>query len=127
MTPRLFDAEPRPQHRDPIYLQPRNRRRVETIEPAFLSARISDGDTATAAAKSITPGATEAAIEAVFDLNRTVDFTDDELCAALGSRYYKPTVVSARSRLAKAGLLEDSGERRLSVRGRQAIVWRLAS
>ena len=49
--------------------------------------------------------------------------TDDELCAQV-PYLYPPTVKSARSRLSKAGELVDSGERRLSDRGRRQIVWR---
>ena len=126
--PTLFDAEPRPQHRDPIYLQPRRSRPVEVlVEPAFLSARISDPDTATAAAQSITPGRTERLLLAMFKSNRfQVGYTDDELCSEIRGAH-PPTLKTARSRLSKAGLLEDSGLRRQSNRGRAQIVWRLAS
>ena len=124
-SPTLFDAEPRPQHRDPIYLQPRRSRPVVTVEPAFLSARISDGDTATAAAQSITPGRTERVILAHFE-RCGMWLTDDELCRDLGNLYHGPTVRTARSRLSKAGVLVDSGKRGRSARGRAQICWRLA-
>ena len=125
-----FDAEPRAQHRDPIYLQPRRARRIETIvEPAFLSARISDPETSIEAAKAQT-GRTERLILELFrrgGLPFKVGMTDDELAWAMGhGSFHAPTVKSARSRLTKAGLLEDSGTRRPSNRGRQQIAWRLS-
>ena len=124
-SPTLFDAEPRPQHRDPIYLQPRRARRIETIvEPAFLSARISDPETSIEAAKAQT-GRTERVILAHFERSG-LWLTDDELCTQLGNLYHAPTVKTARSRLARAGLLVDSGKRGKSARGRQQIAWRLA-
>ena len=51
--------------------------------------------------------------------------TDDELCDRLIG-HYPPTVKTARSRLSKAGVLVDSGERRMSNHNRPSIVWRLA-
>lgn len=50
--------------------------------------------------------------------------TADE-AAALLPRLYPPTLASALSRLASHELIEDSGARRASNRGRPAIVWRL--
>ena len=120
--PTLFDAEPRPQHRDPIYLQPRTRRPVETVT---LSSRIGDPSTSDAAAASITPGRTERVILAHFE-RCGMWLTDDELCRDLGNLYHGPTVRTARSRLSKAGVLVDSGKRGKSARGRQQIAWRLA-
>jgi hypothetical protein len=52
--------------------------------------------------------------------------TDDELVKGCPG-FYGPTLKSARSRLAKRGLLADSGQRRKSDRGCDSIVWVLAS
>ena len=119
-SPTLFDAEPRPQHRDPIYLQPRRARRIETIvEPAFLSARISDPATSVEAAKTISDRTTRMIRAAL----RGGPKTADEIKALPEFRgMYGPTVVSAISR---SGAV-DSGSRRPSSRGRDQIVWRLA-
>ena len=91
-------------------------------EPAL--ARVSDPDTSHVAARSVTPGRTEAAILFVFA--RWPAMTDDGLCDRLIG-HYPPTVKSARSRLTRAGLLVDSGERRMSERNRPMIVWTKAS
>ena len=91
----LFDLPPHPRHRR------------------------TDPDTSKHAARSVSPR-TEQLIEAIFAGGGR--FTDDELADALRD-HYKPTVVSARSRLAKRGVLKDSGQRRLSARGREQVVW----
>ena len=127
MTPEplsLFDDRARPPFPRP----------VETVQ---LAARMTDPDTSVAAAASITPGRTEAAILDGFRRQRAVvariggdeadeGYTDDELVAQMAPEHYSPTVKSARSRLSNAGLLVDSGTRRPSSRGREMIVWRLA-
>jgi predicted ArsR family transcriptional regulator len=87
-------------------------------------ARAVDTQTALDAAKSITPGRTETLILDLFARERC-GMTDDEIAARL-AQCYSPTVRSARSRLTKAGLLVDSGERRPSGRGRTMIAWRVA-
>ena len=93
-------------------------------------ARAVDTQTALDAARSITPGRTERQILDAFHREgyrkprHLRGFTDDELCAWMPT-LYPPTVKSARSRLTNQGLLEDSGERRPSIRGRDQIVWRL--
>jgi hypothetical protein len=96
---------------------------VGPVDSVQLAARRSDPETSVTAAGSITPGRTEAAI---LDLFRVSWFTDDELAAVLAPEHYGPTVKTARSRLSKAGLLVDTGQRRPSSRGRDMIVWRLA-
>ncbi len=91
-------------------------------------ARRADPDTSRDAAQSIRPGRTEAKILAMFPLVTTIPrrgVTDDELAWML-PEIHPPTVKTARSRLTKAGLLVDSGERRDSNRGRSQIVWKLA-
>ena len=92
-------------------------------------ARAVDTQTALDAARSITPGRTEALILEAFHRvgyrkPRREGFTDDELCHWMPT-LYAPTVKSARSRLSNQGLLVDSGVRRPSNRGRDQIVWRL--
>ena len=117
--------ETRPTFQDPIYRRPRGRRPVETVT---LASRIGDPETSDAAAASITPGRTEAAVLLAFEINRNMGgtgLTDDELMAILPPTAYKPTFVTARSRLSKAGLLVDSGKRGVSARGRSQIAWRL--
>ena len=96
---------------------------VEHTLPGMPAARRTDPDTSHAAAASITPGRTERMILSL--LYPALILTDDEICELLGS-LHPPTVKSARSRLTKAGLLVDTGERRPSNRGRDQIVWRLA-
>lgn len=86
--------------------------------------RVSDPDTSRAAAESVDPKPAETAILAEFD--RFGMLNDDELCQQL-PEFYPPTIRTARSRLAKAGVLVDSGTRRPSLRGRQMTVWKRAS
>lgn len=86
-------------------------------------ARRHDRPTAHAAAATIQPGPTEQAILRQFRYG--FEITDDELAGMLPD-LYAPTVKTARSRLAKAGLLVDTGRRRPSQRGCDQIVWRLA-
>ena len=92
--------------------------------------RHSDPVTSLEAARSITPGRTERLILEAFHREgyrkprHLRGFTDDELCTWMPT-LHSPTVKSARSRLSNQGLLEDSGERRPSIRGRDQIVWRL--
>jgi hypothetical protein len=97
----LFDLSPHPRHRH------------------------TDPDTSQAAAAAQRPSALEAEIIRVFHLHRPhVGLTDDQVCRLLPDRY-APTVKTARSRLTKAGVLVDSGQRQRSNRGRDMIVWRL--
>lgn len=93
------------------------------VSHAGLS-RSSDPDTSRAAAQWISKGV-ENAVRGAFRRGPANGYTDDELCVRLYD-LHAPTVKSARSRLSKRGLLVDSGERRLSDRGRAQIVWRLA-
>jgi len=64
--------------------------------------------------------------DAILAAHRAADgLTDSELCARI--QYRAGTVVSARSRLARAGLLRDSGRTRPSIEtSRSQTVWRLA-
>ena len=89
-------------------------------------ARNMDSDTAKAAARSIT-GRTERRILEVFEGLAGRGLTDDELAAFSLPNIYRPTLVSARSRLTAHGLVVDSGVRRDSQRGRPQIVWILKS
>jgi hypothetical protein len=86
------------------------------------AVRLFDPDTSYAAAQAIGNGV-ENAVYRVF-CRHGYWLTDDELAFQLDG-FYAPTVKSARSRLAKRGLLVDSGKRRLSDRGQKMIVWRL--
>jgi len=90
-------------------------------------ARTSDPDTSRAAARTIGKG-TETAVMAAHCKGvfySWAGLTDDEL-AEIMDGWHPPTVKSARSRLSRRGLLVDSGERRLSSRGRAQIVWQVA-
>ena len=87
--------------------------------------RHSDPDTSRAAAAAQHPSALEIEILQVFHADGGRGLTDDELVAVLRHRY-GPTVKTARSRLAKRGVLIDTGERRRSNRGRDMAVWKLA-
>jgi hypothetical protein len=81
-------------------------------------ARSGDPQTSLDAARSISPGRTEAQIEQV--LARFGPLTADELCQKLPT-VYPPSLKSALAR----ARVEDSGLRRPSLRGRSQIVWRL--
>ena len=84
-----------------------------------------DTDTSIEAAIKVTPR--------VSDLQRTVlDFlrlqgehgaTDEEIAEATGLYLY--TSAPRRGELCINGYVEDSGDRRCTVRGRRAIVWRI--
>lgn len=87
--------------------------------------RRTDPDTSRAAAAAQKPAALEAEIVRVFEIDGGRGLTDDELARVLGARY-SPTVKTARSRLTKRGVLVDTGQRRLSNRGRLMAVWQLA-
>lgn len=87
-------------------------------------ARASDPPTSHAAAASVGDGPKHA-VWSLF-LNSCLGFTDDEMCARRPG-FYAPSLKTARSALKDAGWLEDSGERRLSDRGREMIVWRYRS
>jgi hypothetical protein len=88
--------------------------------------RHSDPDTSRAAAAAQKPSALEVEIVDTFRLHRPdIGLTDDQLCRLLHTRH-APTVKTARSRLAKRGVLIDTGERRRSNRGRDMAVWKLA-
>lgn len=98
MQPTLFDQSPMPRH------------------------RATDPETSKQAAAGQCPGALEAEILEVFHVDGGRGLTDDELVSVLRPRY-GPTVKTARSRLAKRGVLVDTGQRRLSNRGRLMAVW----
>lgn len=85
------------------------------------AARRTDPATSHAAAETVRPGKTEAAILAVARIAGPL--TDDELCHRLPG-LYGPTVKTARSRLSKQGLLVPDGVR-MSCRQREMTVWRI--
>lgn len=85
-------------------------------------ARATDPVTSKAAAGQVRQGPTETAILTV--LRMAGPLTDDELCHRLPG-LYGPTVKTARSRLAKRGLLVPAGTR-LSMRQREMTVWQIA-
>jgi hypothetical protein len=85
-------------------------------------ARTSDPATSHAALTNSESRNVERAILILF--RPGVSYTDDELVDALQGTVFGPTARSARSRLARQGHLYDTGERRLSARGRPSIVWR---
>lgn len=84
------------------------------------AVRLFDPDTSYQAARIIGSGVENAVYRAFCEA--AGGMTDDDLCSTC-PEFYGPTLKSARSRLAKRGLLEDSGERRKSNRGQQMIVW----
>lgn len=89
-------------------------------------ARHDDPETSRLAASSVVERRSE--LESLILITVTChDFgmTDDEICAVLPRRH-PPTVKTARTRLSNAGLLVDTGEKRLSNRQRSMIVWRRA-
>ena len=95
------------------------------FDPAPAGAlRHEDPVTSLAAARK-QRGGTEAAIRDEFARYDLGNLTDDELCDRLNG-YHPPTVKSARSRLSKAGWLEDAGVRRDSGTGTPMICWRRA-
>ena len=100
---------------------------THTISPDQLEffneprARRMDPDTSHAAAGSVEAWVTEDRILRTFAIHGSL--TDDELCEKL-PLWHPPTIKTARSRVAKRGLLVDSGERRPSMRGRDMVVWR---
>lgn len=85
-------------------------------------ARRTDPDTSKAAAASVGNGLEPKILEV---LDRRGPSTADEIVQALLPAY-PPSCKSAISRLKNAGLVEDSGERRPSNRGRLQCVWRLS-
>ncbi len=88
--------------------------------------RHSDPQTSVDAARGIT-GRTELEILAHFEKHDEWDggWTAQELCDDL-DHIYGPTLVSALTRLHKAGVVRATGVTRPSRRGREQIAWRLA-
>ena len=86
--------------------------------------RVKGSDTSTAAAISQEPSlaSTQYKILSIIRYYATSGCTDDELEGVTGLRHQS---VSARRReLVLAGLVVDSGERRLTSSGRMATVWK---
>lgn len=94
----LFDLSPHPRHRH------------------------TDPTTSAQACRSVTATHTETAILTAFR-HAPAGLTDDELATLLAPTHYPPTTKTARSRLSGRGLLVDTGLRRLSLRGRDMVVW----
>lgn len=92
-------------------------------EPA---ARRTDPDTSRDAARAVTQhaGALQTLVLEEFSLHDYM--TDEELIERVPDVWW-PTLKKRRSELTALGLLVDSGQRRKSARGRQMIVWRLAT
>ena len=90
----------------------------------FLSARTTDPATSVEAAKQVS-GRTD---REVLDLLRSTGraLTADQIVAGLDGPRHPPTVVSAISRLRKAGLVVAVGARK-SARGRPAITWKAST
>lgn len=89
------------------------------------SARRADPPTSVAAAQAVraASGALEQEIVAAYRTHGPL--CDDELVVVLADRH-GPTVITARSRLARRGVVVPTSAQRLSRRGRPQIVWRLA-
>lgn len=85
-------------------------------------ARATDPETSREAAVSVEQWVQDDALLTKFA--KYGPLTDSEL-AAVSPAWHEPTLISARGRLKKRGLVEDSGERRKSPRGRNQIVWAL--
>lgn len=116
MSDTLFTLE-EPYRADPPAKKVRVREHERAVVPR---TRRADPATSVEAAASIPAGAVEARILEAF--GQFGWLTDDELAAQLPDSH-PPTVKSARSRLAKAGCLYDTGTTRPSNRGRSQIVW----
>lgn len=101
---------------------PRAPARKQHEVPAPLSRR-SDPVTSIEAAASVDARAVEARILEAFAQFGLLN--DDELAGVLDD-LHPPTVKTARSRLAKAGCLVDSGRTRPSNRGRAMACWEVA-
>lgn len=88
-------------------------------------ARHDNPPTSSAAARSIAErhGPLEAKIKAAF--RHAGPMPDFELVQIVADEY-PPTVVTARSRLTRAGAIVPTDNTRISPRGRAAIVWDLA-
>ncbi len=95
--------------------------RVETpaqTEPPFVKG----SDTSEAAAKSmLLPAGSQRRRVYLWSLTQQQGFTDEEGCAALkmNPSSFRPR----RGELVEAGMLEDTGRRRETQSGRQAVVW----
>lgn len=87
------------------------------------NARNTDPDTSHEAAAALNP---ERLRGIIFELLENGPLTDDELRGeldALGVRYEKSSATKRRGDLVKLGLVEDTGDRRVSGSGRRMIVW----
>jgi hypothetical protein len=89
-------------------------------------ARAKDPDTSHDAARAITQHAGALRERVLEEFSLTDYLTDEELIERVPDVYW-PTLKKRRSELTGLGLLVDSGLRRKNSRGRQMIVWRLAS
>lgn len=95
-------------------------------EPRRLAAAVrrSDPDTSHEAAASITGFAASALEREILDAFRTHGpMTDEQLTLGPMIHRYGPTVISSRSRLARAGKLRDTGTPGTTSRGRRATRW----
>lgn len=93
----------------------------ETLFPSGPTARPTDPDTSQAAGKA-QPVQSELH-RAILDLfTERLTMTDDELVGWFPGRS-PGSVIKRRGELARAGFLVDSGERRPTRYGRDAIVW----
>lgn len=83
-------------------------------------ARASDPRTSKTAAASVGRGLEPLILQALVG---TDGLTDDELCDRIDA--YGPSIKTARSRLLRQRLVEDTGRTRKSKRGRASIVWKI--
>jgi hypothetical protein len=107
---------------------------VEAEEPLapyapFENVRASDPDTSRAAAASLDVTVVQARVYKIHMEHKFRGLTDEELLG-IYVRYYGPTAESSprkrRCDLTKAGLIVDSGQRRMLKSGRMGIVWLVA-
>ena len=96
----------------------------QTLTLPFLSARTTDPATSVEAAKQLSGKTDREVLAYLQQAGRAL--TADQIVAGLDGPRHPPTVVSAISRLRKAGLVVAVGARK-SARGRPAITWKAST
>jgi transcription initiation factor IIE alpha subunit len=86
--------------------------------------RTNDRETSIEAAKKVSTRAGSGRALALEALRKHPDGLTDEELASI-TKQYQNSIGKRRTELTQAGLIEDSGLRRLSSRGSMMIVWRI--
>lgn len=95
---------------------------VSVTPPASHLSRSTDPQTSKEAAKVVSRGKVR---EEILSLLEKGSLTDQQIIARLGVKASESGVRTRRSELVKAGLVYDTGERRLTDTGRRSIAWGL--